>query len=224
MRSRQGVAAAPRGGPAQAATPYDGPRQPRPRPAISGEAHEAVAEFREAVRLKPDSARARNILRTCGRGLDEFAIEFREAIRLKPDYAEAHYSLGDVAARPSAARRGRSPNSARRSGSSPTTPTPTRPSARALRARGSSTRPSRHTARRSGSSPTRRSPLLSWRNPSGRRRQRGVARHVPKGTRAGQQTAGLALPIGTVGCRCRTAGGARPASRRHTQGGSLPER
>lgn len=58
---------------------------------------EVVAEFREAVRVRPDYPQAHNNL-----GLvlaqsdqDEKAIaEFREAIRLLPDYADAHANLG----------------------------------------------------------------------------------------------------------------------------------
>jgi tetratricopeptide (TPR) repeat protein len=58
---------------------------------------EVVAEFREAVRLRPDFAQAYNNL-----GLvlaqsdnDEAATAaFREAVRLRPDYAEAHANLG----------------------------------------------------------------------------------------------------------------------------------
>jgi len=58
---------------------------------------EVLAEFREAIRLRPDYAQAHNNI-----GLvlaqsddDEKAIaEFREAIRLSPDYADAHANLG----------------------------------------------------------------------------------------------------------------------------------
>ena len=58
---------------------------------------EVAAEFREAVRLRPDFAEAHNNL-----GLvltqtddDEPAIAaFREAIRIRPDYADAHANLG----------------------------------------------------------------------------------------------------------------------------------
>ena len=58
---------------------------------------EVAAEFREAIRLRPDFAEAQNNL-----GLvltqtneDEAAIAaFREAIRIRPNYAEAHANLG----------------------------------------------------------------------------------------------------------------------------------
>src|SRR5207237_2637959 len=58
---------------------------------------EVLAEFREAVRLRPDFAEAYNNI-----GLvltqaddDEPAIAaFREALRIRPDYADAHANLG----------------------------------------------------------------------------------------------------------------------------------
>ena len=58
---------------------------------------EVIAEFREAVRLRPDFAQAYNNL-----GLvltqtddDEGAVAaFHEAIRIRPDYADAHANLG----------------------------------------------------------------------------------------------------------------------------------
>ena len=63
-----------------------------------GKLDEAIAEYRQAIRLKPDDAEAHNNLGTilCDRKHDyEGAIaEFREAIRLKPDDAEAHHDLG----------------------------------------------------------------------------------------------------------------------------------
>ena len=49
---------------------------------------EAIAEYREAIRLKPDFAEAHNnlgnALQAKGK-LDEAIAEYREAIRLKPD-------------------------------------------------------------------------------------------------------------------------------------------
>src|SRR6202030_3203900 len=58
---------------------------------------EVAAEFREAIRLRPDFAEAHNDL-----GLvltqsddDEAAMTaFREAIRIRPNYADAHANLG----------------------------------------------------------------------------------------------------------------------------------
>ncbi|MGO9465163.1 MAG: tetratricopeptide repeat protein [Isosphaeraceae bacterium] len=62
-----------------------------------GKLEEAVAEYRTAIRLKPDYAEAHVNL---GNVLDEQAKpeeaipEYRTAIRLKPDHADAHTSLG----------------------------------------------------------------------------------------------------------------------------------
>jgi serine/threonine-protein kinase len=64
---------------------------------IQGKVDEAMAEFREALRLEQDFAGAHNnlgiALRDKGQ-LDEAIVEFREALRLKQDYAEAHNGLG----------------------------------------------------------------------------------------------------------------------------------
>ena len=59
---------------------------------------EAIAEYRTAHPLKPDSAEAHNNLGTpWAQGKpDEAIAEYRTAIRLKPDYAEAHYNLGNA--------------------------------------------------------------------------------------------------------------------------------
>jgi serine/threonine-protein kinase len=60
---------------------------------------EAIAAFREAIRLKHDDARVHNNLGVAlhDRGqVDEAIAAFREAIRLKNDYAEAHGSLGEL--------------------------------------------------------------------------------------------------------------------------------
>jgi Flp pilus assembly protein TadD len=60
---------------------------------------EALAHFKEALRLKPDLAEARtnlgNALQRMGR-LKEAVAEYREAVRLKPDLAEAHNNLGNA--------------------------------------------------------------------------------------------------------------------------------
>jgi tetratricopeptide (TPR) repeat protein len=59
----------------------------------------AIVEFREAIRLKKDYARAHNNLGNAlmDKGqVDEAIIYFQEAIRLKKDYPEAHCSLGLV--------------------------------------------------------------------------------------------------------------------------------
>ncbi len=57
----------------------------------------AIAEYREAIRLKPDLPEAHyNLGRALVRKMDFDAgiAELREAIRLKPNYAEAHAALG----------------------------------------------------------------------------------------------------------------------------------
>jgi len=56
----------------------------------------AMAAYREAIRLRPDYARAYtnlgNVLRTKGR-LDDAIAAYRNAIRIKADLAKAHYNL-----------------------------------------------------------------------------------------------------------------------------------
>jgi tetratricopeptide (TPR) repeat protein len=59
----------------------------------------AIAANREAIRLKPDDARAHynlgNALVFKGR-FDDAIAAYREAIRLRPDLAEPHYNLGSA--------------------------------------------------------------------------------------------------------------------------------
>ena len=60
---------------------------------------EAVAQLKEAVRLRPRSAEYQNNLGyvLALQGKEEEAItHFREAIRLKPDLADAHNNLGNA--------------------------------------------------------------------------------------------------------------------------------
>lgn len=60
-------------------------------------AREVMAEFREAIRLRPDFAEAHNNLGLVltQEGDDEAAIAaFREALKHAPDYADAHANLG----------------------------------------------------------------------------------------------------------------------------------
>jgi tetratricopeptide (TPR) repeat protein len=62
-----------------------------------GKLEEAVAEYRTAIRIRPDLAEAHISLANAldEQGKDEEAIaEYRAAIRIKPDFAQAHYSLG----------------------------------------------------------------------------------------------------------------------------------
>jgi Flp pilus assembly protein TadD len=57
---------------------------------------EAITEFGEAIRLKPDFALARNSLGIAlgGQGrLDEAISEFKEALRLQPEYTNAMKNL-----------------------------------------------------------------------------------------------------------------------------------
>ena len=98
-----------------------------------GKLDEAIAEYREAIRLKPDDRRGPHQPRRrparpgeAGRGRSP---TYREAIRLKPDYAEAHNNLGNALSTTRGSWTRPSPNTARRSGSSPTTPRPTTTSA-----------------------------------------------------------------------------------------------
>ena len=116
-----------------------GPQQPRHRPA---------GRRGSSTRPSPNTARRSGSSPTCrcplnlgdalqAQGkLDEAVAEYREAIRLKPDYAGPTATSASPCATRGQARRGRSPNSARRSGSSPTTPRPTTTSALALHGQG----------------------------------------------------------------------------------------
>ena len=65
----------------------------------AGQLEEAIAEFRETIRLEPDRAAAHgnlgNALLRQGK-LEEASAEYREAIRIKPDDAAHHYSLGNA--------------------------------------------------------------------------------------------------------------------------------
>jgi tetratricopeptide (TPR) repeat protein len=62
----------------------------------NGQLEEAIAEYREALRLKSDFETAHNnlgiTLHDQGK-FDEAIAEFREALRLKPDDAKAHHNL-----------------------------------------------------------------------------------------------------------------------------------
>jgi protein O-mannosyl-transferase len=64
-----------------------------------GQINEAISQFEEALRLKPDFAAAHYSLGTVltDRGqVDEAISQLQEAIRLEPDYADAHHSLGNA--------------------------------------------------------------------------------------------------------------------------------
>jgi tetratricopeptide (TPR) repeat protein len=62
-----------------------------------GQINEAISQYQEAIRLKPDYAEAISKLGTAlgeeGR-IDEAISQLQEAIRLKPNYADAYNSLG----------------------------------------------------------------------------------------------------------------------------------
>jgi cytochrome c-type biogenesis protein CcmH/NrfG len=62
-----------------------------------GKLDEAIAAYRQAIRIKPDYAEAHCNLGVtlCDQGkLDEAIATYRQAIQIKPDYAEAHCNLG----------------------------------------------------------------------------------------------------------------------------------
>ena len=62
-----------------------------------GQIDEAIRQYQEAIRLKPDYADAHNNLGVAldKKGQTDEAIrQYQEALRLKPDYAEAHNNLG----------------------------------------------------------------------------------------------------------------------------------
>jgi tetratricopeptide (TPR) repeat protein len=64
---------------------------------IPGRLGEAVSDFEQAVRLKPDYYKARdnlgNALRSLGRASEAIA-QYEEALRVYPEFAEAHNNLG----------------------------------------------------------------------------------------------------------------------------------
>jgi protein O-mannosyl-transferase len=68
-----------------------------------GRSDEAIAEFEEALKMRPDYAEAQDGLGTvlAGRpGCSVSAIEhFQEALRISPNFARAHYNIGTVFSR-----------------------------------------------------------------------------------------------------------------------------
>ena len=64
-----------------------------------GRQREAIAEYEAALRIRPDSAEARNnlgiALAQTGDAADALA-QYEEALRLKPNDSEAHYNLGNA--------------------------------------------------------------------------------------------------------------------------------
>jgi tetratricopeptide (TPR) repeat protein len=69
---------------------------------LPGRSNEAIAEYKEALRLKPDAEAHDNLgaaLSILPGRLNEAIAEYEEALRLKPDFAEAHNNLAIVLAR-----------------------------------------------------------------------------------------------------------------------------
>jgi tetratricopeptide (TPR) repeat protein len=67
---------------------------------MPGRLNDAIAQFKEALRLNPDDAEAHNNLGSAwlqmpGR-LNDAIAQFKEAVRLQPNFAEAHNNLGDA--------------------------------------------------------------------------------------------------------------------------------
>jgi S1-C subfamily serine protease/Flp pilus assembly protein TadD len=64
-----------------------------------GQYQEAIASYKEAIRIRPDDAVAHNNLgiayKKLGRN-QEAMTSYKEAIRIKPDYANAHLNLGVI--------------------------------------------------------------------------------------------------------------------------------
>jgi tetratricopeptide (TPR) repeat protein len=67
----------------------------------AGRLLEAISQYEQALRLKPDDAQAHSnlgvALRRIGRN-EEAIAQYNEALRLKPDDAEALYNLGNALA------------------------------------------------------------------------------------------------------------------------------
>jgi Flp pilus assembly protein TadD len=70
--------------------------------AMKGQIEEAIHQYQETLRLKPDYAPAHyNLGVTLYRSgrIDEATCQFQETLRLKPDHSEAHNNLGIALAR-----------------------------------------------------------------------------------------------------------------------------
>jgi tetratricopeptide (TPR) repeat protein len=69
---------------------------------LKGQTDEAISQFEEAIRLKPDFVEAHYNLGTAflkNEQIDEAISQFHEVIRLKPNFTEAHYVLGTALGR-----------------------------------------------------------------------------------------------------------------------------
>jgi protein O-mannosyl-transferase len=65
--------------------------------AAKGRTDEAISQYRQGFRVRPDDSGAHNNLGIAllSKGqIDEAIIQYREALRLKPDYFDAHDNLG----------------------------------------------------------------------------------------------------------------------------------
>ena len=197
------------------------PTTPRPTPTSAtpwrdqGKLDEAIAEYREAIRLKPDDAEAHNNL---GIALHDQG-KLDEAIAAVPrgDPAQARLRRGPLQPRQRPARtrgscdeaiaavpRGDPAQARLRRG-------PLQPRHTPCTTRGSSTRPSPSTARRSGSSPTTPRPTAT----SGLllRSQgdyAGALATLRRGHELGTRQPGWRYPSARVGRRGRADGGAGP--------------
>jgi tetratricopeptide (TPR) repeat protein len=62
---------------------------------------EAIYQYSEAIKIRPDFAEAHNhlgnVYKIQGKS-DEAIVHYKEALRIKPDYAQAHYNLGHLLA------------------------------------------------------------------------------------------------------------------------------
>jgi len=67
---------------------------------MPGRLNEAVAQYEEALRIRPDSAEAHanlgDALSTMPDRLDDAVAQYEASLRLRPDSAEAHNNLGLV--------------------------------------------------------------------------------------------------------------------------------
>ena len=67
-----------------------------------GQIDEAINQYRESLRLKPDFTDAHyNLAITLGKKgqIDEAISQYQESLRLKPDFTDAHYNLGNALGR-----------------------------------------------------------------------------------------------------------------------------
>ena len=67
---------------------------------IPGRLNDAVAQYEEALRLKPDIAETHTNLGNAWAQmpdrLDDAVVQYEEALRIKPDYADAHFYLANA--------------------------------------------------------------------------------------------------------------------------------